>query len=118
MTDPDIAFYCRPSEQIGDRYEVLCNIDKGKFGKVIKIVDLDDNNKVYAAKISRKKQFDIDNAKIEAKYMEKLGEPLAFDNEGYENIMDLVDYFLYEERAVIVTELLSLNLHTYQKMMI
>lgn len=49
--------------------------------------------------------------------MEKLGEPLAFDNEGYENIVDLVDYFLYEERAVIVTELLSLNLHTYQKMM-
>jgi len=42
---------------------------------------------------------------------------LAFDNEGYENIIDLVDYFLYEERAVIVTEILSLNLYTYQKMM-
>lgn len=57
---------------LGDRYEVVCPIDHGKFGQVLKCKDKRSKNKIVAAKISNVQSFDVDNAKVESKLLERL----------------------------------------------
>ena len=44
-------------------------MDKGAFGQVIKCLDLKDNAKEVALKISRNKKFDCENAQVEYKIL-------------------------------------------------
>ena len=60
----------KQGEQIGYRYEVIRPIDKGAFGQVIKCVDYKDpNQRIVAAKISKNKKFDVDNANVEIRLL-------------------------------------------------
>lgn len=69
---------------INDRYDVIGPLDRGKFGQVINCTDSQEENKIIAIKISNDKNFDIDNAKVESKLMERLNIPHSEDNEGYD----------------------------------
>lgn len=55
------------------RYEVVRVIDNGAFGQVIKCIDKKDpHQRIVAAKISKNKKFDVDNANVEIKIVKKL----------------------------------------------
>jgi hypothetical protein len=47
-------------------------VDKGAFGQVVKCIDLKENGKEVALKISRNKKFDLDNAQVEYKILNSL----------------------------------------------
>ena len=51
LYDEDYMFH--GGEQLGNRFKVLCPIDQGKFGQVVKCADIRDKKKIYAAKISK-----------------------------------------------------------------
>ena len=72
IKDKEVLKIFTKGKRIANRYEVIEPIDRGKFGQVIKCIDLDGNNKIIAIKISNDNNFDIDNAKVESKLMEKL----------------------------------------------
>ena len=59
-------------EQLGYRYEITKVIDNGAFGQVVQCVDMKDNQRIVAAKIGKNKKFDIDNANVEIKFLQKL----------------------------------------------
>lgn len=52
-------------EQLGEHFEVLAPIDQGKFGQVVKCVDVRSKKKTYAAKISKNVVEEVENAKVE-----------------------------------------------------
>lgn len=107
----------KPGEHIGYRYEVIRLIDKGAFGQVIKCVDYKDpNQKVIAAKISKNKKFDVDNANVEIRLLEKLMKPYEEDDEGRDCLVQMIDHFRFRQHVIIVFDCLSLNLYKYQKM--
>ena len=55
------------------RYEVIALIDAGAFGQVMKCIDFKDpGQRIVAAKISKNKKFDLDNANVEIKILEQL----------------------------------------------
>ena len=107
----------KQGEQIGYRYEVIRPIDKGAFGQVVKCIDYKDpSQRVIAAKISKNKKFDVDNANVEIHLLEKLATPLQGDNEGFDCLVHMIDHFRFRQHVIIVFDCLSLNLYKYQKM--
>lgn len=62
IADVEGYYRVRLGEQIGYRYLVSEIVDKGAFGQVVKCVDLKEQGKEVALKISRNKQFDVDNS--------------------------------------------------------
>lgn len=47
-------------------------VDKGAFGQVVKCLDLKENGKYVALKISRNKKDDVDNAVVEYEILQTL----------------------------------------------
>ena len=104
-------------EQLGYRYEVVRVIDAGAFGQVIKCVDYKDPQfRIVAAKISKNKKFDVENAMVEINIVNKLQQGNDFDNEGKDCIVEFIDSFKFRQHVVMVFECLSLNLYEYQKL--
>lgn len=78
IADQEGQYLIKQGEQIGYRYEVIRPIDKGAFGQVVKCIDYKDpNQRIIAAKISKNKKFDVDNANVEIKLLQKLMEENA-----------------------------------------
>lgn len=71
-------------EMLGEHFLVIAPIDQGKFGQVVKILDMRTKQKTYyAAKISNNVHHEFENAKYEIELMLKLREPCSRDNEGH-----------------------------------
>ena len=66
-----------------------------------------------ALKLSKNKKFDVDNAAIEVKILNKLELGNSVDNEGHDQIVRLIDNFKFRQHVVIVFECLSHNLYKY-----
>ena len=94
-------------EQLGYRYIVGEVVDKGAFGQVVKCIDLKENGREVALKISRNKKFDTDNAQVEYKLLNLLKEKDPNDIRG---VVRVLDCFSFRKHVVIVFELLGLNL--------
>ena len=63
-------------EALGYRYLVKKIIDKGSFGQVVCCIDCaDPEQRHVAAKISKNKKFDVENANYEIKILRTLNEP-------------------------------------------
>lgn len=91
-------------------------IDNGAFGQVIKCIDMKDpHQRVVAAKISKNKKFDVDNANVEIKIVKKLQQGNRFDNEGKDQLVEFIDSFKFRQHVIMIFECLSLNLYKYQK---
>jgi dual specificity tyrosine-phosphorylation-regulated kinase 2/3/4 len=69
-----------------------------------------------AAKISKNKKFDVDNANVEIKLLNKLRLGNDFDNEGKDCLVEFTDSFKFRQHVIIIFECLSLNLYSYQKL--
>lgn len=117
--DGDVVFaedyVFQGGERLGEHFEVVAPIDQGKFGQVVKCVDARSKKKFYAAKISKNVQEEVDNAKVEVRLLEKLQEPHPEDNEGHDCILQMIDHFMFDNRVVILSPTLGLNLYTYQQ---
>ena len=88
IADREGFYLVKPGEQLAWRYEVVRVIDAGAFGQVIKCIDFKDPQQpIVAAKISKNKKFDVDNANVEVKILRKLQGGNATDNEGRDSIV-------------------------------
>ena len=96
----------QPGEQLGYRYEVIRVIDSGSFGVVILCIDHKDPKKKYiAAKISKNKKFDVDNANVECKLLNKLMQVnLGEDSEGFDRIVKIHHNFKFRQHVIIIFE--------------
>ena len=65
---------------------------------------------------SKNKKFDVDNANVEIKILDKLAKGNETDNEGQDCLVEYVDSFKFRQHVVIIFECLSYNLYKYQKM--
>lgn len=121
LVEGDQVFYgenyqFQGGEMLGDHFLVISPIDQGKFGQVVKILDMRTKRKTYyAAKISNNIPHEVENAKYEIELMKKLQEPHIRDNEGHDQILQMVDNFIYDNRVVILSNHLGLNLYNYQQ---
>lgn len=97
MADRDGNYLVLHNEQLGYRYEVVKVIDTGAFGQVILCVDHKDPKKRYvAAKISKNKKFDVDNANVEIKILKKLNTLQPCENIlGHDKIVVIKDNFKF-----------------------
>lgn len=85
IVDSEGQYLVRVGEQLAYRYEVVKLIDKGAFGQVVKCIDFKDpQQRMIAAKISKNKKFDVDNANVEIRILKKLGGHLEEDDEGHD----------------------------------
>lgn len=69
---------------------------------------------MIAAKISKNKKFDIDNAQVEIKILKKLNSHLESDDEGHDCLVQMLDSFKFRQHVVIIFDCLSFNLYKYQ----
>lgn len=76
----------------------------------------DPHQRVVAAKISKNKKFDVDNANVEIKIVKKLQQGNRFDNEGKDCLVEFIDSFKFRQHVIMIFECLSYNLYKYQKM--
>lgn len=84
---------------------------------MIKCIDFKDpQQKIVAAKISKNKKFDVDNANVEVKILRKLQAGNQEDNEGQDCIVDYKDSFKFRQHVVIIFECLCYNLYKYMNM--
>ena len=70
---------------------------------------------MIAVKISKNKKFDVDNANVEIRILDKLGMGNAADNEGKDGLVEYIDSFQFRQHVVIIFECLGFNLYKYQK---
>jgi hypothetical protein len=62
----------------------------------MKCIDFKDpGQRIVAAKISKNKKFDLDNANVEIKILEQLQRPNLNDDEGRDCIVDFIDHFKF-----------------------
>ena len=107
-------------EHLGYRYEITKVIDNGAFGQVVQCVDMKDlSGRIVAAKIGKNKKFDIDNANVEIKFLQKLKggfkDDLNADLEGKDQIVEYLDSFKFRQHVVIIIEILHFNLYKFIK---
>lgn len=107
-------------EHLGYRYEITKVIDNGAFGQVVQCMDMKDSNqRIVAAKIGKNKKFDIDNAQVEIKFLQKLKagfkESHNCDCEGKDRIVEYLDSFKFRQHVVIIFEMLHFNLYKFIK---
>jgi len=69
LTDKEGYYIPEVGEQIGYRYQVISNIDRGSFGQVVRAIDYKLKREV-AVKLSRNKSHDFKNAKTEIKILQ------------------------------------------------
>lgn len=83
----------------GGRYEIRRKLGDGTFGRVVECRDRSLNCKV-AVKIIRDIKRYVDNAKVEARILERVNEirRLSRDHAGGRGIVRLFDIFLHEQR--------------------
>ena len=107
----------QPGEQLGYRYEVIKVIDSGSFGVVIKCIDHKDPQKKFvAAKISKNKKFDVDNAHVECKLLNKLMQANTLeDREGFDRIVKIHENFRFRQHIIIIFEHLNMNLYKFMR---
>ena len=83
-------------------------------------MDMKDSNKrLVAAKIGKNKKFDIDNAQVEIKFLQKLkagmNDPHNCNCIGKDRIVEYLDSFKFRQHVVIIFEILHFNLYKYIK---
>lgn len=65
-----------------------------------------------AVKVSRNKKFDVDNAQVEVRILERLKSKDPTDKYG---IVRIMDKFQFRKHMVLVFELLDINLYKYMR---
>lgn len=70
----------------------------------------DANHRQVAVKISKNKKFDIDNAQVEIKMLQRINDGKTEDKEGQDCVIDMIDSFKFRQHAIIVFEVLGNNL--------
>ena len=71
---------------------------------------------LVALKISKNKKFDVDNASIEIKLLNKLiTHDSNQDYEGSNRVVAMIDSFKFRQHTIIVFEHLYMNLYKYMK---
>lgn len=84
---------------------------------MVKCIDYKDpEQRMVAVKISKNKKFDVDNANVEIRILEKLGMGNSLDNEGKDCLVEYIDSFKFRQHVIIIFECLSHNLYKYQKL--
>jgi hypothetical protein len=73
-------------------------------------MDMKENGRDVALKISRNKKFDFDNATVEIKILHTLKKLDPTDTQG---VVKIIDSFPYRKHYVLVFELLDINLYRY-----
>lgn len=86
-------------------------IDAGAFGQVVRCIDMKDNGKTVAIKLSKNKKQETDNACVEAKLLKRI---LGKDPDKF-GIVKMYDSFFFRRHFIIVFELLDVNLYKYIK---
>ena len=82
---------------------------------MVKCVDIRDKKKIYAAKISKNVEEEVENATVEVRLLQKLREPDPEDNEGHDCVLHILDHFMFDNRVIILAPALGLNLYLYQQ---
>jgi hypothetical protein len=88
LADKEGYYKVKVGEQLNYRYQVTKIIDSGAFGNVVMCKDCaDPKDRMVAAKISKNKKFDVDNANVEIKILKKLQQRSSGDLEGKESMV-------------------------------
>lgn len=118
LADNDGNYVTEIGEQLGYRYEVTRVIDSGAFGQVLQCIDHKDSKKrSVAAKISKNKKADVDNANVEIKLLKKLSKlEIGDDSEGYDRIVKITHSFNFRQHVIIIFEQLHFNLYNFQRL--
>lgn len=98
-------------DHIGYRYEVIDVLGKGSFGQAIKCYDYKKNCYIALKIIRNKKRFHH-QAAVEVRVLQHLKDN---DPEDQNNIVRMVDYFVFRKHLCITFELLSINLYEFIK---
>ena len=70
IADREGYYHAEVGEQLGYRYEITKIVDQGAFGQVVRCIDYGDpKRRTIAAKISKNKKFDVDNANVEIRLL-------------------------------------------------
>jgi serine/threonine protein kinase len=88
-------------------------VDKGAFGQVVKCIDMKEQGREVAVKISRNKKFDFDNGLVEYRILETIKQNDPTDSSGIVRVMDC---FPFRKHMVLVFELLGHNLFKHQRL--
>ena len=96
-------------EQLGYRYIVQKLIGLGAFGQVLRCLDMKENGRAVAIKVSKNGKKEVQNAQTELKILEYLNQK---DTDNY-NILKFYESFTFRGHFLIVTEILGMNLIEY-----
>ncbi|XP_074644711.1 dual specificity tyrosine-phosphorylation-regulated kinase 2-like [Tubulanus polymorphus] len=106
--DDDQGSYIHiPHDHISYRYEVLKVIGKGSFGQVVKAYDHKNQVHVALKMVRNEKRFHR-QAQEEIRILEHLKKQ---DKENANNIIHIVEHFVFRNHICITFELLSMNLY-------
>jgi len=84
----------------------------GAFGQVLKCIDMKDNGRMVAIKISKESKSETDNAEVESKILYRI---LNRDGPSH-GLLKIYDSFFFRRHFLIVTEMMDLDLYTYSKL--
>jgi len=109
--DENYDYILTSGERFNERYIIKERIGKGSFGQVVRAVDTETSNEVAIKIIKSKKPFLI-QAKTEIELLSHLTER---DDNDQNNIVRLIEHFMYRNHQCLVFEMLSLNLYELLK---
>ncbi|KAF8778479.1 dual specificity protein kinase CLK2-like isoform X1 [Argiope bruennichi] len=112
--DEDGHLVYRSGDILQDRYKILSTLGEGTFGKVVKVIDLnnEDPDNRAAIKIIKNVEKYRDAAKLEINVLEKLAD---VDPECKHLCVKMLDWFDYHGHVCIVFELLGRSVFDFLK---
>ncbi|CAJ1958162.1 unnamed protein product [Cylindrotheca closterium] len=109
--DDNYDYIINPGELFYNRYRIQERIGKGSFGQVVRAEDIETKQDVAIKIIKSKKPFQM-QAKTEIELLTHLNQK---DPDDENNIVRLIDHFMYRDHQCLVFEMLSLNLYELLK---
>lgn len=110
--DRDGHLIYQEGDVIAGRYEIVNTLGEGTFGKVVRVIDRERNNKEFALKIIKNVSKYRDAARLEINVLKKLQER---DPHGNFLVIQLIDHFDYHGHVCLLFELLGLSVFDFMK---
>ncbi|CAB3368562.1 Hypothetical predicted protein [Cloeon dipterum] len=102
----------RHGDCLQHRYRILATLGEGTFGKVVKVKDMDRNDRVFALKIIKNVEKYREAAKLEINALEKISEK---DPSNRHLCVQLTQWFDYHGHICLGFEMLGLSVFDFLK---
>ncbi|XP_059481827.1 probable serine/threonine-protein kinase dyrk2 isoform X2 [Neocloeon triangulifer] len=102
----------RHGDSLQHRYRIVATLGEGTFGKVVKIKDMDRNDRLFALKIIKNVEKYREAAKLEINALEKIAEK---DPTGRHLCVQMTQWFDYHGHICLGFEMLGLSVFDFLK---